>query len=622
MSKGPGHDPSRALIEGKLRHAWGKERRFHHARGLCILVVWAVALILVDLLVDWLFLASYRAPGWARLALLGINLVTLAVVVQRYWWRHLRGYDPVRVALEFERKHPELKSLLVSYVQISDETLGQTDASPALVAALRRQAVTTTQPMNFKEVISYRLLAKLMVFSLGVVAAFGAISIYKTEFFHTLLQRMLNPQWNIAYPTRTTIASTSGNLTVRQGNPVELEAAAGGEVPQRGSIYIKADDGSWETLALLKKANLKSLPPAAGPTTAAATAPATAPASRPGTRATTTTAATAPAPATAALAARTPAPNEFAYRLFDARRSFEYYIRLGDCKSSTFRVEVIPAPKVLSKKITLTFPPHTHRAAENNESYYVEVPEGTKVTWQMRLDRPVREARLRRNFQDANSVDLKIRDGGLTVECDVAAQQSFDYQFRWKLASHGFVYDTPGAYTVNVTPDLPPDVEIVQPMEDEKATVNKRLMVKFHATDDYGLAEANLIYSIDEGAPQKWKIADLGDRKELTEPLEKKLSDLIPGLKEQDVVAKSILVTYYIEVADNRAGPRGHNVSRSHKRRVYVVTTEEYLRSIMEERLRWMTEVEEMRVEERKASKQVGELKNAETQPASQPSKP
>jgi hypothetical protein len=234
----------------------------------------------------------------------------------------------------------------------------------------------------------------------------------------------------------------------------------------------------------------------------------------------------------------------------------------------------------------------------------------------MKLDQPVRTAQLRRNFQDANSVDLKITDNGLVVEADVTALQSFDYQFRWKLAAHEFVYDTPGAYTVNVTPDLPPDVEIVQPMEDEKATVRKRLMVKYHATDDYGLSEANLIYSVNDGAPQKWKIADLGDRKELTEPLEKKLTELIPDLKEQDVV------TYFIEVADNRTGPRGHNVTRSHSRRVYVVSEEEYLRSIMEEQLRWMTEVEEMRVEERKASKQVGDLKEVETQPASRPSKP
>ena len=35
-----------------------------------------------------------------------------------------------------------------------------------------------------------------------------------------------------------------------------------------------------------------------------------------------------------------------------------------------------------------------------------------------------------------------------------------------------------------------------------------------------------------------------------------------------------------------------------------------------------MTEVEEMRVEEHKASKQVGDLKEVETQPASRPSKP
>ena len=59
---------------------------------------------------------------------MGINAATLAVVLHRYWWRHLRKYDPVRVALEFERKHPELNSLLVKHTgQAPDKVIRDTD---------------------------------------------------------------------------------------------------------------------------------------------------------------------------------------------------------------------------------------------------------------------------------------------------------------------------------------------------------------------------------------------------------------------------------------------------------------------------------------------------------------
>jgi len=553
-------DESRAVVEHKLRDAWHKERRFHHTRGFCFLLVWASALVLLDLLVDWLFLASYRTPGWSRMILLGLNAATLVIVLYRYWWRHLQRYDPIRVSLEFERKHPELKSLLVSYVQISDEALAETHGSPALAVAMRRQAVTTTRPMNFKEVISYRLLTRLLLFSACVLTLFAGLSVYKTPFFRTLLYRMLNPVSHREYPTRTVIERVTGDLTIQQGQAATITAVCSGEIPLKGWLYVRAKDGPWETLGFLKSGG-----------------------------------------------------DAFAYRFSNVPQSFDYYVRLGDDESGRHRVRVIPAPKVLERRILLKYPEHTNLGTQELDSYYVEVPEGTEVTWRMRLDQRLQSAEMLRNFQDANA--MQVREVGHVVEYTRKVWESFDYQFRWKTAGHGFVYETPGSYTVNVIPDTAPEVEITQPLGDEKATVRKRLMVTYRATDDYGLSEARLIFSVGDGPEQTWKIGPLSG-KDLKPSFEKKLAELIPNLAEDTVV------TYCLEVADNRAGERGSNVSRSFKRRVFIVSVEEYLRSILEEQLRRIAEVEEMRVEEKEAGKEVGSMKYAETQPASQPSKP
>jgi len=549
-------DPdARRYVEHKLRSAWHKERRFHHTRGLCYVIIWVVLLVLLDLLIDWLFLASYRAPGWARMVLLGLNVSTLLIVLHHYWWRYLRRYDPVRVALEFERKHPELKSLLVSYIQIDDAARVQMNASPVLVAALRREAITVTRPMNFKEVVSYRLLGRLLSFSVCVVGFFGAISFYKSDFFHTLIRRMMNPVEQLEYPTRTVIERVTGDLSVQQGTSLTLTAVCGGEVPRKGTLHIRADDGDWERLSFLRTRG-----------------------------------------------------DVFSYRFSEVRRSFDYYVSVGDDESDPYRVEVIPAPKVVEKRITLKFPPHTALAAETRDSYYVEVPEGTEVTWWLKCDRPVSVAEMVRNDQDANG--LEVRDGGYVVTGTFKAWQSFDYRFRWQLAAHGFIYETPGAYTVHVTPDTPPVVEIVEPYEDEKATVRKRLTVTYRASDDYGLSEARLVFSVDEGPERTWKIGPLSG-KTLEPTFEKKLAELVANLAEDQVV------TYHVEVADNRADHRGPNVARSRSRRVYVVSVVEYLRSILEEHLRWIAEVQELRGEERLADQQVEQMKNeAATQPA------
>jgi len=552
----------RAFVEHKLRKAWRKERRFHHLRGLCFLLIWAVVLVLVDLLIDWLFLASYGMPGWSRLLLVGLNAATLLVVLHHYWWRFLRGYDPVRVALEFERKHPELKSLLVSFVQITDEAREQTHASPALVLALRRQAVAATRPLNFKEVISYRLLARLLEFSLVLTGLFAGIAAYKTDFFATLLHRILNPTSSREYPTRTVIERVTGDLSVQQGTSLTISATCSGEVPASGTLTVQADDGPAEALTFL---------PARG--------------------------------------------SVFAYRFNEVRRSFRYTIRLGDDESDTFRIDVVPAPKIVEKRIGLEFPAHMHRKAETHDSYYIEVPEGTKVTWWLRCDRPVSSALMVRNGRDPN--ELTIRDGGHVVEYTTVAWKSFDYRFRWKLLAHPeFIYDTAGAYAVNVTPDVAPMVEIIEPYQDEKATIRKTLSVTFRAADDYGLSEARLVYSVNDGEPSTWRIGPLSGPSVKTS-FEKKLTELLSSLKVDDVV------TYHVAVSDNRTGERGPNVAQSRPRRVYVVSIEEYLRGILEEQMRWVSEVEELRVEEKQADGEVQTMKKeAQTQPTSQPSNP
>ncbi len=549
------------MVEHKLHDAWHKERRFHHTRGLCILAVWVVLLVLLDLLIDWLFLASYRAPGWARLVLLGLNVVTLLVVIYRYWWRHLRRYDPVRLALEFERKHPELCSLLVSYVQIDDRSLDDTHASPALVAALRREAVLATRPLNFKEVISYRMLTRLMLFSLFTVVLFAGLSVYKSDFFATLINRMLDPVSNIEYPTATVIEAVSGDLHVQQGTDLVLTARCSGELPEKGRLDVRADGGQWESVPLGHGG-----------------------------------------------------AGRYAHELTDVRRSFDYTVRVGDDESELHRVTVIPAPKVLEKAVTLDYPDYTGLADEQRDSYYLEVPEGTEVTWRLTMDQPLQAATMVRNYGDANAVALTVGDGGRVVEANVPARESFDYRFRWEVARHGFIYETPGIYSVNVIPDIAPEADILEPLADEKATVRKRLIVTYRASDDYGLAKAELVYSVNEGPGQAWEIGELSGR-EVRPTFEKRLAELIPALKEGDTV------TYRIRVTDNRDDDRGPNTGESQTRRVYIVSVEEYLRSILEEQLRWFSEVEELRGEEREASEEVGELKTVES-PATQPAAP
>ena len=540
-------------VEAKLRRAWHKERRFHHSNGLAHFLLWALALILLDLLVDWLFLI----PGLGRVLLLAINVGTLGWVVWHYWLRHLRRYDPVRVALQVERRHPELESLLVSFVQLRGDVAQARHASPALIRALQRQTVEATRPLDFREIISFRELKRIFVLSACVIAFFGLYSVNWSEHLRVLLLRMVNPTSELKYPTRTTIDWITGDVTVRQGDPVTLAAQAGGRIPKRGTLWVRPKEGEWEKLVVF-----------------------------PG-----------------------EAEPEFAYRFREVFQEFDYRLRLGDARSERHTVSVIPPPRIVETRVRLRFPAYTGQRPKVVDFLNLEVPEGTEIEWELVCDRPLASAEMLRNENDARAMELA--DGGRVARLATTAAGSFSYQFRWKEQEHGYEYEDEIHYFVGVVPDAPPQVEIVVPAEDDKATVRKTLTASFLARDDYGVAEAWLVYKLNDGDEKRRPIGTFGDA--LVEADAKwtlRQPDSLPDLKVGDMVA------YAVEVADGYTGADGPHLSRSDTRRLFIVSVEEYLSYMLEKRRRLRTELEGMHQQEKGAKAEVGRLKEEAPKPA------
>jgi hypothetical protein len=327
--------PRGRTVERKLRLAWKRERRFYRMHGVCHLLLWAGALILVDFLVDWLFLL----PGYGRVILLAINLATLGAVFYRSWWRHLRPYDPVRIALQVERRHPDLKSLLVSYIQFGPPGRAMEYMSPQLIAASRRLAIAATEPIDFREIINWRDITRVSLFSAAVVLFCGALSLNWPEFFGTLFYRLINPAASVAYPTRTQIVEVTGPVTVPQGAGVAIQARCTGLVPATGKLMMRPQGGDWEPIGMPQTDQRK-----------------------------------------------------FEYRFEQVLRGFTYRVRLGDAASDSYEVRVIPAPHVVKTRVRLHFPPYTRLPDKEVDSLHLEVPEGTDVTASLECDRPLAAA--------------------------------------------------------------------------------------------------------------------------------------------------------------------------------------------------------------------------------------
>lgn len=543
--------PGAHFVTDKLHRAWRKERRFHHTRGLCYLVLWALAMVLLDLLVDFLF----RVPGYWRLVLVACNVGVIGWVVWHHWLRHLRRYDAVRTALQVEGRHPELQSLLVSFVQFGERRLEGSHISPSLVRALQRQTIEYTQPIDFREIISYRELKRIFLVSALVVAFFGVVSVNWSQHLRVLFYRLLNPAARVGYPTRTRLLAVTGHQTIQQGTKVAIQARAAGLLPRDGTLYVRPEAGAWENVPF---------PRAQG------------------------------------------ADDTYSYEFSEVYQTFRYRIRLGDVSSEEYQITVVPPPRIVGTSVRLEYPEYTGLAPQTLDILNLEVPEGTKLLWELRCDQALASAAVLR--EGAQPIPMQLEGGGRLARFEAVATESFDYSFRWNEKEHGYEYKDEVRYFVQVIPDSAPQVEILRPLEDEKATTRKTLSVQFQARDDYGLADAAIVYTVNDGEEQRSPLGGLKGRlveREATWTLKQS----IPSLKEGDVV------TYLIEVADNHSGPDGAFKSRSQGRRLYIVSVDEYLRYLAERRRKLVGDIRTMHQQETEATEKVGEI-DAKAPPA------
>ncbi|MFB3891165.1 MAG: hypothetical protein ACE15C_03985 [Phycisphaerae bacterium] len=630
-------------IHAKLRKAWRKERRFVHTRGLCSLLLWVVALALLDFVIDWLFLSSSAVGETGsrvgRVVLLAIDAVVLGWIAWRRWLRLLRKYDPVRVALQVENRHPELRSLLVSYIQLEGPLPPDSQASPVLLTAFRHQAVDETRPINFREIVNYRELKRLFAVSAAAFILFGVISFTQSDYFTALLYRLMGSQ--IAYPTRTHVEDVKvyvgkglepaglvrpdkaasdgaiGQFDVKYGEPVTIVARCTGALPSEGALRYKPANGAWGTY-----------PMQAGP------------------------------------------PNDLDDK--DTRGAFHspigvqaqdflFSVKIGDDRSPVYRVRFISPPRIAKAKVLLKYPAFTGMGKHPStvpaeaatqpgtgemDDLNLQVPESTEITWQLRFDVPLRSAEMVRDVAESISLEpttstapstapaqptrisipLTLSDDGRTATYTTVATESFPYSFRWVEREHGYPYEDLVRYILQVDQDVPPDVEIIQPTQDGKATIRKKLTIRFRAEDNYGLSDVSIIAQLNDGQPVKvspYKGPLTG--KSVEADMEWKLADSFKDLKEGD----NVLFT--LEAADNHeekakdaAGKEVFKkrpfLNRSRSFRLTIVSDAEYRRWMLEEMARQMKEIEAMKQEETEASKAVDVMKNPSSQPSPEPS--
>lgn len=243
-----------------------------------------------------------------------------------------------------------------------------------------------------------------------------------------------------------------------------------------------------------------------------------------------------------------PTTNQFEYEFKNINNSLEIYFQSGEVKSSTFEINVLPAPALMNYQITMTPPAYTGESVQKYQDQGdISMPAGSKLSWSFNT-RETSELSL----LFADSTVLFAEPSDQFFHADTTLLRSTAYQIF--LANNHFVNDNPIRYNVHVIPDLYPEIQ-VQAMRDS-ADLN---IFYFNGMirDDYGFNSLRFYYQDADADTQEPQYLDVPFNTAQS-PQEFYFAFDFSSFSTQDVSA----IQYYFQVGDNDA-IQGSKTTRS-----------------------------------------------------------
>ena len=523
--------PTNKVLATRLKAVWRRQQRLHQTGGLLAFCRWGLVVFLIGMVADWLL----GLPVAGRVLILGALLGVALYMAWRAGWGQLRRFDASRAALQVEKHHGGLESLLVTAVQLAKPG-SAAGASEAMREKTCRAAEETAASLHPEKTVSYSGLRRPALLALAPVLALAVFTIINGPFLAAGFGRIFTPWLAFEYPTKTQLMIEGGDRVVKEGESLRLFATLSGEVPDKATLVLRTGKGEPRE---------RSLP----------------------------------------VTDRT-----CEYSIEAVFRSFDYRISAGDAKSAWHSVRVISSPRIERAEVSLGFPEYTQRPAETVDALTLTVPEGTRIKWTLALDRAVSSAELRPAGDEVQP--MQISPDGRSVTMERVAAGSRSYSFGWVDKEHQFAFSSPSHY-LQVAPDQAPGVDLTSPDRNLYATLGRKIDLAYRCRDDHGIGEAAIAYRVNKTGEVKVPIPapKLSDGSEVR--VDWSYRDALPDLAVGDSLSLAI------ELADRYPGPQGPHRARSEGRRVQFLSKEDYLAQIEKEKRRLLAQVRGIYREER-----------------------
>jgi hypothetical protein len=238
-----------------------------------------------------------------------------------------------------------------------------------------------------------------------------------------------------------------------------------------------------------------------------------------------------------------PGGSAFQFLFAGLPEGVEYYVEAGPIRSRHFKIRVVDLPSVKQIRVTYRYPSWTGlRSKVDEHGGDLHAVEGTVADLEVLTDRPLRDGVL-------------VLDNGQQIQLAAAAGAANHYTGSLSMAKDGsyHVAAIDQGQPVRLSEDFfieadkanPPQVEVVRPAHDYRASPIEEVTIAANANDPFGVDAMTLHYSVNGAAEQTVNLLKRKGAKDVDGSTVLSLEDfkLVPG----------DLVSFYVTAKDARA---------------------------------------------------------------------
>ena len=353
------------------------------------------------------------------------------------------------MALYVEEHEPSLQAAVLSAVGVGGRENADKDVSRALVERLIEDAVRKCQTIDYGRHVERQGLRRASGL-LAAAAALGmAVTILSPAFMRHAAPFLFAP-WNVRAANPYAIEVDPGNATVAKGGSQPVTARLKGFESETVELSVRSGPaGDWKRWPMTTE----------------------------------------------------PGDGRVPLRAVRPGRAHRLLRRGGGRALRVFHLDVADIPYVKRVDLEYRFPAYTGLSPQMvaDTGDVAALPGNARSVVHVTPTMKVAGGRLQVEGEEARPLTA-AEDGTLVASFPV--QKDGFYRHRsFPAATAAWPPDSPD-YTIDVLADQPPTVTFLKPGRDAKVTSIEEVFTEMRAEDDYGVARAELVYSVN-GGPEK-----------------------------------------------------------------------------------------------------------------------